>query len=587
MAISQDFLYQLKQNIDIVDLANSFSNLKRSGRNYTGLCPFHGEKTPSFFVYPETQSFYCFGCGAGGDSITFAMQAENLDYIEAVRYLASRAGMSVPEDGVDDSMSKLRKRLLSLNKEAAKHYFETLNSPSGAPALSYLRKRGLSDGTIKKFGLGYAPESWNFMVDYLKGKGYTLSEIQQSNLGVKSKKGSVYDQFRNRVIFPIIDVRGNVVAFGGRTLSERGPKYLNSAETPVFTKSKQLFALNKAKNTKEEAFILAEGYMDVISLHQAGFENTVATLGTALTTNQAQIVAKYVKEVLLCYDSDEAGQKATRRAIDILEKAGLKTKIIELGESKDPDEYIKKNGAIRFKLKLEGSDSAVQFQLNQIKKTVDMYTPEGRTAYLQEAVKVLANLTSPIERDIYATEIAKETNVQKNVIMESLQTQLKILKGKQRKEEKRKIIDSVTTDLNRDKINPEKAKNLRGAKVEEELIAALLKNPEYAKKVEGQLQEEDFATSFNKLVILEILNGVKQHGDMSISMLSQRFSAEQLAFISKILADKSLMHYTEKDTLQLVQTLKEISQNTIDKQLGNMDSESMNKYIEELKKKKK
>ena len=309
--LSESFISELKARNDIEEVISSYVNVKRRGRNLVGLCPFHSEKTPSFTVYPDSQSFYCFGCGAGGDVVTFVKKIENLDYIEAVKSLAQRAGLAMPEDGYDDSYAKLKTRVLEINRETARFYHQCLISPVGKKALEYLRGRGLSDNTIRRFGLGFAPESWDAVIKHLRGKGFTFDEMAAAAVAVKSARGSYYDQFRGRVIFPIIDIRGNVIAFGGRLMDGQGPKYLNSPDTPVFKKSRNLFALNYAKSSKESALILAEGYMDVVALHQAGFTNAVATLGTALTAEQARMISQYAAEVVIAYDSDGAGQKAT------------------------------------------------------------------------------------------------------------------------------------------------------------------------------------------------------------------------------------------------------------------------------------
>ncbi|MEG2074569.1 MAG: DNA primase, partial [Angelakisella sp.] len=363
--LPESFLNELKYRCDIEQTNSSYLPLRRRGRNLTGLCPFHSEKTPSFTVYPENQSFFCFGCGAGGDIISFIKRIENLDYIEAVRFLAQRAGMEMPENAEDGS-HKLRLKIQEMNREAAKYYHTMLMADCGKAARTYLIGRGMTKAMVTKFGVGYAPDGWQGLADHLRAKGYTNDEMAAAALVSHGKNGGVYDSFRDRVIFPIIDLRGGVIGFGGRVMQGSGPKYLNSSDTLVFKKSRNLFALNLAKSTKRKQILLAEGYMDVISIYQAGFDNAVATLGTALTEEQARLISGYTSEVVIAYDSDGAGQTATKRAVDILERVGLKLKILSMAGAKDPDEYIKKFGAERFELLIEGSKSSLDFEISKL-----------------------------------------------------------------------------------------------------------------------------------------------------------------------------------------------------------------------------
>ena len=372
MPFPDSFLQELKLRSDITEIASSYVNLKRHGRNMVGLCPFHGEKTPSFNIYTENGSFYCFGCGAGGDVITFIMKIENLDYVEAVKFLAQRAGMEMPENTYDDSLSKLRMRIYEANREAARFFHATLLSQRGQSGLNYLRGRALSDRTIRHFGLGFADDDWNSLCNHLKNKGFSEYEIYSANLAFKRKNGNgIYDRFVNRVMFPIIDLRGNVIAFGGRIMTDEKPKYLNTSDTPVFKKSENLFSLNNAKSSGTRTLILCEGYMDVIALNQAGFTNAVATLGTALTNEQAVLMKRYADEVIICYDADGAGQKATARAIQILRNAGLPIKILTVPSGKDPDEFIRSkgdNGPAAFKLLIEKCGNDIEYRLMKYKE---------------------------------------------------------------------------------------------------------------------------------------------------------------------------------------------------------------------------
>ena len=347
MKISERFIQELLEKVDIEQVVSPYVNLKRRGKTLVGLCPFHNEKTPSFTVYPESHSFYCFGCGAGGDVISFVRRMENLDYVEAVKSVAQLAGVSMPEDGYDDSLSKQRMRLLGANREAARFFNACLFEPENRHALDYFLNRGLTVNTIRRFGLGYAPDDWRRLINHLREKGYTEQELVLANLARRSDKNgkaNYYDNFRNRVMFPIIDLRGNVIAFGGRVMDDSKPKYINTSDTPVYKKSNGVFALNFAKNANDNKLILVEGYMDVIALHQAGFTNAVACLGTAFTSEQANLLSRYADEIMICYDNDGAGKQATERALAVLGKTGLKLRVVQMTGGKDADEIIRKHG---------------------------------------------------------------------------------------------------------------------------------------------------------------------------------------------------------------------------------------------------
>ena len=417
MAIPAHYIQELLQRNNVYDVISSHVQLKRHGRIYKGLCPFHSEKTPSFTVYPDTQSYYCFGCGAGGDIISFTKEINGFTYVEAVKALAQQSGMPLPDE--DDKLSRLKSRIYEMNKIAARYFHANLNSEKGKNARIYLRQRQLSDKTIVNFGLGYATDDWQGLCNHLKSRGYSEDEMVSAYLAARSSKGNVYDIFRDRIIFPIIDLRGNVIAFGGRRMGdEGGPKYLNSGDTPVFKKSNGLFAMNIAKKSGKETFILAEGYMDVISLHQAGFNNALATLGTALTSQQAKLIADYAKNVVIAYDSDEAGQKATRRAMDIFSKENVSVKVLQMDGAKDPDEYIKKYGKERFEMLIDGANSALDFEILKLRKQHDIKDTQGRIDYLTKVCDLLAKIPSPILQDVpievkeTVIEEIKETEVQ-------------------------------------------------------------------------------------------------------------------------------------------------------------------------------
>ncbi len=501
MPLPEQFMQELKMRSDITDIVSSYVNLRRAGRNMVGLCPFHGEKTPSFNVYPENGSFYCFGCGVGGDVITFVRKIENLDYMEAVRFLAERAGMQVPESHVDDGLGRLKGRLLEINRETARFYHSVLMSRDGEPGLEYLRRRALSLKTIRHFGLGYSPGSRFALVDHLKKKGYGEEELIQANVAFRGRRGGAVDRFAGRVMFPIIDLRGNVIAFGGRILTDEKPKYLNTSDTLVFHKSNSLFALNFAKNENAEQLILAEGYMDVIALHQAGFRTAVATLGTALTSEQARIMAKYAREAVVCYDADEAGQKATARAIPLLREAGLNVKVLTVPNGKDPDEFIRSwgdQGYARFRQLLDSTGNDVEYRLQKIRQSCNLETAEGRVQYLTGAAEVLSTLDSRIEQEVYAGRLAEEIGIDKFAI----QQQISKNAAKRRRQREQKSFQAFQQQRTgaRDTVNPEKAAHLRAATAEESLIGALCRFPEFGGLAAEKLPPEKMVTSFNRRV---------------------------------------------------------------------------------------
>ena len=533
--LSDDFISEIKYRNDLGELATSYMQLKRRGRNLVGLCPFHGEKTPSFNIYTENGSFYCFGCGVGGDVITFVMKIENLDYMEAVKFLAERAGMSMPEDDYDDSVSKLRTRIYEANREAARFFYAKLMSKEGAEGLAYLRNRGLADRTIRHFGLGFAPDERFALGNHLRSRGFTENEMIAANLVFKSRSGnSVLDRFYNRVMFPIIDVRGNVIAFGGRIMTDQKPKYLNTSDTLVFNKSYNLFSLNNAKNSKSDSLILCEGYMDVISLNQAGFTNAVATLGTALTADQAALMKRYCKEVIICYDADEAGQKATARAIDILRRAGLVVKVISIPDGKDPDEFIRRHGDkghAAFQNVLDNSGNDMEYRMQKLKSRYDMNSPQDKLNYLNEGVKLLCELDNPMERDIYASRLSDETDVSKASIMEQVKQGMRRKERFRRKNEFSQLQKHISA--RDDRINPQHASNLRAVSAEENLIAFLVNNPDKLVYIHEKLRPEDFTTDFNRNLFEYFSVRIIKHQD-PMTALSMDFTNDEQAKIVRI-----------------------------------------------------
>lgn len=500
MAFPEEFITELKMRNDITDVASGYVNLRRRGRNMVGLCPFHGEKTPSFNIYAENGSFYCFGCGAAGDVISFIMKIENLDYIEAVRFLAQRAGLEIPENNHDSSMSALRKRIYEANREAARFYYKSLYSQAGKQGLAYFYGRGLTDAVIRHFGLGFADDSWDSLCKYLREKGFSQSELVSANLAVSRKDGKgVYDRFRNRVMFPIIDLRGNVIAFGGRIMTDEKPKYLNTSDTPVFKKSDNLFSLNNAKNTGDRALILCEGYMDVIAVNQAGFQNAVATLGTALTGEQAVLMKRYADEVLVCYDADEAGQKATARAIPLLRGAGLNVRVLTVPDGKDPDEFIRSrgdDGPAAFRAVIEGSGNDVDYRLQKLKNEYNAETTDGRVKLLEAAARFIATLQSPIERDVYSSKICAEYSVDKAAFEQQVKRFLSRKRYEDRRKEDRKIRDDLSGRT--DKLDSERRTKPRSTAAEEALIAYLVNNPDSYEYINSRIAPESFRNGLMK-----------------------------------------------------------------------------------------
>lgn len=539
MALPEEFMQDLKSRCDITDVVSSYVTLKRRGKNMVGLCPFHNEKSPSFNVYPGNSSFYCFGCGAGGDVITFVRKIENLDYIDAVKFLAQRAGMQVPEQGVDDSMAKLRQRVLEINRETARFFHAALLSPEGKPGMDYFTRRRLPLPVIRRFGLGWAPEGRFALVNHLRDKGFSESEMIQANVAMQTRNGRAMDRFFARAMFPIIDLRGNVVAFGGRILTDEKPKYINTADTPVYHKSSGLFAMNFAKDNMEQGrLILAEGYMDVISLHKAGIQNAIASLGTALTTEQARIIARYAKEVVICYDSDEAGQKAAQRAIPILRETGLLVRVMAVPGNKDPDEFINaygEEGAARFRQLIEKSGNDVEYRLTKLRNGFDLESESGKVQYLMEAVAVLAKLENEIERDVYVGRLAQEMQVDKQAIL--LQIKAEMRKATRSAEKKQFRATTETLSARRDEVNPEKRRNVRAANAEEKLITCLFQNNDIAQQLNTILPPEKLVTSFNRRLYASLLGKLINKGvagSLALTDFSDEFSGEEMARLAWI-----------------------------------------------------
>lgn len=588
MPFPDSFLQELKLRSDITEIASSYVNLKRHGRNMVGLCPFHGEKTPSFNIYTESGSFYCFGCGAGGDVITFIMKIENLDYVEAVKLLAQRAGMEMPENTYDDSLSKLRMRIYEANREAARFFHATLLSQRGQSGLNYLRGRALSDRTIRHFGLGFADDDWNSLCNHLKSKGFSEYEIYSANLAFKRKNGNgIYDRFVNRVMFPIIDLRGNVIAFGGRIMTDEKPKYLNTSDTPVFKKSENLFSLNNAKSSGTRTLILCEGYMDVIALNQAGFTNAVATLGTALTNEQAVLMKRYADEVIICYDADGAGQKATARAIDILRNAGLPIKILTVPSGKDPDEFIRSkgdNGPAAFKLLIEKCGNDIEYRLMKLKENYNLNTTDGKVAFLNEAVKIVATIESPIERDVFASKLCAELEIDKNAFLE----QISKVKRRDRRENIKKETRQIQAELNgqSDKINREHYKKPRSSSAEEALLVYLINNPDYANSISERVTPDKFSNSLIKRYYEYVLSKIKS-GYEPLTSVSLDFNSDEVSYLYKLISTTIPAASTREAVEEYINVINEESNKLTSDKLADMSADDINDYIMKLKQNKK
>lgn len=548
MPFDNSFLEELSARNDIVDIVSQYVQLKKSGADYSGLCPFHNEKTPSFYVVPRKQMFYCFGCGAGGTVINFIMRAEGLAFQDAVKVLADKAGMVIPENNeIDHQAAQRRTRLLALCKDAARYFYQTLWLPENQSAQQYFLRRGLRRKIMNRFGLGYAPDSFHALLDAMKAKGYTKEELLQAGLIVKNEKGNVYDKFRNRVMFPIIDVRGDVIAFGGRVLDDSKPKYLNSPETSIFHKSRNLFALNLAKTTKADYFILAEGYMDVIALHQAGFDSAVASLGTSLTQEQAHIMAHRTKQVIISYDADSAGRAAAQRAIDILKKCDLQVKILRIPGAKDPDEFIKAKGAIAFRNLLSNSTDHNTYRLEQAAAQYNLEDDENRVAFLREAVQIVAHIDSDAERDVYIERAAQMAKISADAMRNEVRQEQKRQSKKKKALEHREIRSPVQNRQPKDRTLV--YTDIKSAKLEESVLQILFDEPKLTAIAKQNLPAEWFTSPTLKKIYERILSLDIDRKLINISAFHDYLEQNEMDLLSGILA-QSLSRDTQKKALE-------------------------------------
>lgn len=539
MTFSDRFLDEVRARNDIVDVVSRYTSLNKRGSNYVGLCPFHNEKTPSFSVSKDRQFFHCFGCGVGGDIITFVMKIENMDFKDAVVYLANLAGLKPPEEDEGANLARRRREsIYELNTLAARYFHANLHSEAGKEALSYLNNRGLSVATQTRFGLGFALNSWDGLIKAAAEKGFTKNELIDAGLAVTGKNGSIYDRFRNRVMFPIIDKNGAVIGFGGRVMDDSKPKYLNSPEGSVFNKRKNLFALNLAKKTTADAIILAEGYMDVIALHQAGFDSAVASLGTSLTEEQVKLISNYKKEVVIAYDSDGAGMAATERAIELLKPAGITVRVLRMEGAKDPDEFIKKFGRERFVRLLENSEADSEYKLSKIRRNFDISTDEGRVAYLHASAEALAKLESRVEREVYIARVAKETGVSADAIKHEVERAHKKEDRRRQKEEQMKNLAPVSAS--QPKMRGLRFDNPKSAIAEEGVLSTLIVRGDWIDATEKQLSRDEFSSPMLAEIYGKILeiheNGREVNAALVLSSISEDASAHFSGVLAKATA---------------------------------------------------
>ena len=535
MPIPEQFLDELMARTDLLDLVSESVRLTKKGNSYWGCCPFHGEKTPSFHVVPDRQMYKCFGCGKGGGAINFVMELENLPFREAVEVLAKRAGMPMPETGRGPSagMRERREKILEMNRQAARAYHRWLNGPEGAQGLAYLTGRGLSRKTLTRFGLGFAPNSWDALIRELSGQGYDKRDLLDAGLAVSSQEGRIYDRFRNRVMFPIIDTRGNVIGFGGRVMDDSTPKYLNSPDTPVYNKSRNVFALNIAKNSKAGRVILTEGYMDTISLHQAGFDSAVASLGTSLTEEHGQLLARYFKQAILAYDGDKAGVAAAQRAIPLLEKAGLKVWVLQMQGAKDPDELIKSHGRDAFLKLLDQSENQVDYRLAQIQKKYDLSDDGQRVSFVQEAAQLVSALPSAAEREIYGGHAARTAGVGAETMALEVKRAMNARLRRESKKQERQDLAPVS------QLQPRarglRYDNIRSARAEEGMIRLLLLDPALWEKMDG-LTGEEFSSPLLGRTFGQLYRRAREGRSVQLAVLAGECTAEEMDHLAQVAA---------------------------------------------------
>lgn len=585
MAIPDDFKRELSERSDLGEIAGRYMTLKRSGRMLQGLCPFHSEKTPSFYIYTDSNSYYCFGCQKGGDVISFIEQVENLDFMEAVKFLADKAGMTVPEDGMDSGRINIRRRVFEQNRAAAMFFYEQLYTKEGREALKYLHDRGMTDESIKRFGVGYAPDSWDALSKHLMNSGYRGDEIITAKLAFQNRYGKPCDFFRDRIMFPIIDLQKNVIAFGGRVYKPgaTGGKYVNTAESPVYTKGENLYGMNIAKNSKGDEIILCEGFMDAIAMHQAGITNAVASQGTAVTRKQAKLIAKYAKRVIIAQDGDEAGQNSIKRSIPEMQAEGLEIRVVVIRGAKDPDEYIKKYGAEKFKQLISESSSGTQYLIDSIRSKYDMGTDAGRVNFLKEVSKLLSTLDS-IERDIYTSRIATELGVEKNAIFVQIKKETRKKNESESREEFRKLSAQATGRA--DEVNTERRNNVKAAKLEEDIIACLFKNPDYYSLIRDKLPKEKFVTSFNRTLYSAVVQQIENGIQPTFSTMTEHLTDTEISSLVRIVNTTQNTRMTKEEFSRLGEDLVREADKMTPEKASSASAQELKDYLESLRKQK-
>lgn len=581
--IPHEYIEELVRRNDITDVIGSHVQLKRKGRLYSGLCPFHSEKTPSFYVYPDTQSFYCFGCGAAGDVIGFTKKINSIDYVEAVKLLAGRSGM--PEPTEDDKTGRLRSRILSINKEAARFFFACLNSSTeeARQARAYWRRRGLSDKTIARFGLGYAPGDGRMLYDHLRDKGYTVQELDSCGLFKRRESGSVYCLFWRRVMTPIFDLRGNIIAFGGRVLDDSKPKYVNSPETLVYHKSETVFALQLAKKSASRRYVLCEGYMDVISMHQAGIDTAVCACGTALTPEQVRLISEYADEVILSYDSDEAGQKATNRSLELFRNSPVKVGVLQIPGAKDPDEYIKKYGSERFQALLNGVGNALEFRLGQIEKKYDLRQDADRIEFVREAAAILADRTNPTEREVYAGRIAEKTNISRQSILAQIEQESRRAGYRRQRERQKQLNESGEMNTIRVPYQAGGRNALAKASAEQHLVVAMLRDPSFIPLVKRELDPSHLVLPEIQELCRAMFRCWEEEIPVSVTSLTAVADEKAVQTLVQLAAQNSEVNATEADVRMYLKRIAASAPQS--PRAGSMSDDELRGFIEKLRQK--
>ena len=553
MAIPDRFLDELIARTDIVDLVSESVRLTKKGRNYWGLCPFHSEKTPSFSVSADKQIYKCFGCGKGGGAINFVMELDNLPFRDAVAVLAKRAGLEVPDSGYSAGAKERREKLLAINKQAARTFHQWLYAPEGAEGLAYLQRRGLSRRTLTSFGLGFAPNRWDALIQALGQQGYDKRDLLDAGLAVSNQDGRIYDRFRNRVMFPIIDIRGEVIGFGGRVMDDSTPKYLNSPDTPVYNKSRNVFALNIAKKSKAGRVILTEGYMDTISLHQAGFDSAVASLGTSLTPEHAQLLSRYFPEAIIAYDGDGAGVSAAQRAIPLLERAGMKVRVLRVTGAKDPDEFIKQFGRDAFLRLLDQSENQVDYRLEQIRKKYDLSDDSQKVGFLQEAAQLLSSLPSAVEREIYGRHAAETAGVSPEAVAQEVKKAFQRRLRKEQKQQERR--DLAPAAQLQPKARSLRYDNIRSARAEEGILRLLIRDESLFPE-EPPLREEQFSSPLLGKAYALLLRRAEEGLSTQLSLLAGELTGEEMDHLTQVASSPESMANSRQSLVDYIAVIR-------------------------------